>query len=659
MIRNKKGAFIAICLGLMLLFCQACGQSPGPSEISSEQTSHPDSGDQPDQSDGADQSGQPDSADQTGQDAREAMVFVVDPDYNPIPNAVIGMNGNYTDMSGVFYGEVKANDSGWVPVQAPGYVTNYAKPSPFSGEYDLYFVTLAPVDAGYTYEETSGSHLQLSEESSPRLTMDLDPGALDGEGLLELTVIDPGEICMDDAWAELDNPYGAFLSFDISAWNLEGEAINLAENKTALISIQDDEHDVNDLVLKSFDPESGSWIDQEGACTRVDSETIQCSLSHFSLHNFMEKNLESWQMGSQEIVDFRSHYYAIGRLIKSGEDQGTGDEGTNQEIIDLLMKLVEAARKFAKNNPNETGKAMLVYAAQVAQLSGVEGGAEMAAELTKEAQDLTAEMAKKLAEKADCGHTDEIMHLIEQGQRLGGSAADAANDLMNKVSEQMNNCVIWKGEIHYMFFLLDVFPELEDHWHLQNSGQTWHEYHSVTIGINPLTGKLSGTSKVRTIMNEGSYLAEIGSDDCGVDKHYLDVEAKPGVGFTTLGFEGTYADQTWSIGPLQEGEYVPVILYMHQHGYFGCPKQTMELSNSQMFTYRSQLLHGWFGTPQPPSLEEMLNNGTYRKDSDGFEFIRGTEDLAYSSGVNRPPIIPIDHAALFWSFRRFSVTTME
>jgi hypothetical protein len=658
-IRNIKGAFIAICLGLILLFCQACGQSSNPSEISSEQTSQPDNADLPDQSDGADQSGQPDSADQMGQDTREAMVFVVDPDYNPIPNAVIGMNGNHTDMSGVFYGEVKANDSGWVPVQAPGYVTNYAKPSPFSGEYDLYFVTLAPVDAGYYYEETSGSHLQLSEESSPRLTMDLDPGALDGGGLLELTVIDPAEICMDDAWAELDNPYGAILSFDISAWNLDGEAINLAENKTALVLIQDDEHDVNDLVLKSFNPESGSWIDQEGACTRVDSETIQCALNHFSLHNFMEKNLEPWQMDTKEIVDFRNHYYAIGKLFKSGEDQGTGDEGTNQEIIDLLMKLVEAARKFAKKNPNETGKAMLVYAAQVAELSGVEGGSKVASELTKEAQDLTAEMAKKLAEKADCGHTDEIMHLIQQGQLLGGSAADAANDLMNKVSDQLNNCVIWNGDIHYMFFLPDDLPELEGHWQLQSSGVTWHEYHTVRIGINPLTGALSGTSKVRTIMNNASYLAELGSDDCGTDKHFVDIEGNPGVGFTTLTFDGTYKDQTWSIGPLQEGENEPVILFMHQHGLLGCPKQTMEFGNTQMFTYRSQLLHGFLGMPQPPSLEEMLNSGTYRIDSDGFEYIRGNQDLTYSSGVNRPPMFPVDHAALSWSFRRYSVTTME
>lgn len=658
MIRNKKNALIVICLGLIILFCQACAQSPTPTEISSEQTSPPDSSEQPDQSDGADQSGQRDSADQMEQDVREAMVFVVDPDYNPIPNAVIGMNGNYTDMSGVFYGEVKANDAGWVPVQALGYVTNYAKPSPYSGEYDLYFVTLAPVGAGFYYQEISGSHLQLGDQEAPHLALDLEPGALTGqEGFLELTEIDPREICMDDAWAELDNPYGAVLSFDISAWNLAGEAINLADDKTALVLIQDDAHDVNDLVLQSFDPESGSWLDQEGACTRLDSETIQCALNHFSMHNFMDKNLEPWQMGSQEIVDFRNHYHAIGKLYKSGEEGGTGDEGTNQVIIDLLMKLVEAARKFAKKNPNETGKAMLVYAAQLAQYSGVEGGEALANELIKEAQDLTAEMAKKMAEKADCGHMDEIMNLIQQGQLLGGSAADAAKELEKKVSDQVKNCVIWTGDIHYTFYLLKDFPELEGHWQLQGSSQSWHEYHRVRIGINPLTGKLSGTSKVRAVMDEASYLEVLGSGDCGPDEHYMDLSANPGS--TTLNFEGTYADPTWSIGPLQEGENTPAILFMHQHGLFGCPKQTMELGNIQLFTYRSQLLHGWFGTPEPPNLEEMLNSGTNRIDFYGIEHIRGDQELTYSSGVNRPPIIPIDHAFVVWAFHRVPVKSME
>ena len=247
---------LILCLAAILIICQGCGQGTSPTE---EGTTSPDSGEEttPDDEQG--------ESDETGEDdhpvsaGREAMVFVVDPDYNPIFNAVIGTSGKSTDMSGVFYGEVKANDSGWVPVHAPGYVTNYAKPSPYSGEYDLYFVTLAPVNAAYYYQGSSGSHLLVGDPEEPQLEVDLEPGALnEADGFLELTQIDPREISMDDAWAELDKPYGAILSFDISAWNLDGEALNLAENKTAMVLIPDDEHDVNDLVLHSFDPESGS-----------------------------------------------------------------------------------------------------------------------------------------------------------------------------------------------------------------------------------------------------------------------------------------------------------------------------------------------------------------------------------------------------------------
>jgi len=658
--RRIRRVFIVLCLAAILVICQGCGQTTSPSDTAAGETASPESGQQ------TSAEAQMEEVDETGDEGqttaitREAMVFVVDPDYNPIPNAEIGTNGGLSDTSGVFYGEVKANQAGWVPVRAFGYATNYAKPSPFSGEVDLYFVTLAPVEATFYFESVSESHIMVGQPEAHLLEVELEAGALTGEeGFLELTKIDPRQVSMDDAWAELENPYGQLLSLDISAWDLEGQPLNLEENKSAVVAIQDSDHDVNDLVLNSFDPESGTWIQQDNVCTRTDKDTIQCSLDHFSMHTFLDKNLEAWQLETEEIDDFRMLFYTTGEIYKSGEEDGTLTEEGADLVAILLNKLAETAKDFANRNRNETGKAMLVYTAQLAQASGVEGGEAIANELIKQAQDLTAEMAKKLEEKADCSHTDEIMHLIQQGQLLGGSAKTAADDLVKKVQDQLDNCVIWIGEIHYMFFLLDVFPELEGHWHLQEKNLSWHEYHSVRIGINPVTGDLSGTSKVRSLLNNASYVADIGSGDCGVDKHYMDIEGNPGIGFTTLEFEGTYQDQIWSIEPVQEKDSQPAVLFLHQHGLFGCPKIEMELSNTQMFTYKSQLLHGFWGTPQPPNLEEMLNGGILRKTAAGFEFIRGSEDIYYSSGINRAPIMPVNHAHLTWSFKRVSPTTME
>lgn len=648
-----------LCLAAILIICQGCSQTTSIPEPSSQETAVPE-GIEPASTDSViNESDETSEDEQSVEVGREAMVFVVDPDYNPIPNAVIGMDGNYTDMAGVFCGEVRANEAGWLPVQALGYVTNYAKPSPFSGDYDLYFVTLAPIEEAFYYQADSASALLLGDADAPQLLLELETGALsEGEGYLEFTEIDPREISMDDAWAELDNPYGHLVSFDISAWNLDDEKINLGANKTATVTFQDADHDADHLILKSFDPESGAWIQQADVCSRVDEETIQCAVSHFSMHTFLEDNLEDWQLESEGIDDFRILFYTVGEIYKEGEENGTLTDEAADLVKNLLEKIAETAKDFAKRNPNESGKAMLVYTAQLAQSSGVEGGEAIANDLIKQAQDLTAEMAKKLIEKADCGHTDEIMHLIQQGQLLGGSANDAANDLINKVKDQLDNCVIWKGDIHYRFYLLDEFPELEGNWLLQDSGKIWHEYHSVTIGVNPATGKVSGTSKVRAILG-ASYMAEIGSDDCGVDKHYMDIEGNPEVGFTTLSFEGTYKDQIWSIGPPQEEDTEPAVLFMHMHGLFGCPKQVMELSNTQMFTYKSQLLHGFFGTPQPPTLEEMLNNGTYKKDSLGYEIIRGNQEIAYSSGVNRVPLIPVDRARVNWLFVSWPDTTLR
>jgi hypothetical protein len=645
-------------LSAILFINQACSQSPSSTDPTETSTSHETEETGLDNETG-DVVGVTDE-DQTEGRGREAMVFVVDPDYNPLPNAVIGTDSRYADMFGVFIGEVSLTDSGWLPISAPGFVTNYAKPSPFSGEIDLYFVTLAPVVTTSYYGSGSGSTLQVDQFEDPLLKVELAPGALTEEqGYLELTTIDPRKISMDDAWAELDNPYGQLLSFDISAWNLEGKPLALDNEKSAVVTIQDSDHDVNDLVLQSFDPELGTWTPHTNACVRVDQESIQCSLDHFSMHSFLDRNLEDWQLQTEEIDDFRMLFYTVGEIYKSGEEDGTLTDASADLVSILVKKLAEIAKDFANRNKNETGKAMLVYTAQLAQTSGAEGGEAIANDLIKQAQDLTAEMAKKLEETADCGHTDEIIHLIEQGQYLGGSAKTAADDLLKKVKDQLDNCVIWIGNIHYMFFLLDEFPELEGHWHLQEKNEIWHEYQSVRIGINPVTGILSGTSKVRSVLDNASYVADIGSDDCGVDKHYMDIEGNPGIGFATLTFEGTYQDQVWSIEPMQEKDTQPAVLFLHQHGLFGCPKVKMELSNTQMFTYKSQLLHGFWGTPQPPNLEEMLNTGNYKKSREGYEFILGNLDISYSSGVNRVPLIPVDHANLNWSFKRFSTTTMD
>ena len=147
-----------------------------------------------------------------------------------------------------------------------------------------------------------------------------------------------------------------------------------------------------------------------------------------------------------------------------------------------------------------------------------------------------------------------------------------------------------------------------------------------------------------------SYLAEVGGDDCGPDKEYIDIDTGAGNGFTWLTFEGTFDGNTFHLEPMEERESEPVDLSFHSHGLFGCPKTEVDIGKIPMFPYRTQLLDGFSGQPQPPSLQEMLNSNIQCYAAVSGCVSRGSQDISYSSGVNRPEIIPVDRAALNWQF---------
>jgi hypothetical protein len=451
---------------------------------------------------------------------------------------------------------------------------------------------------------------------------------------------------MDDFWVDLDDTFTPLISFEISAYDISGKAVELSENSLATVSIHDEENDIDDLLLQSFDPESGTWITQEDACSRVDEGTIECSLTHFSFHSFQKKYLDPEARGSEEFGAFKNTYNEITKMFKEG--------GENSEDLQGAMeRLAEAAKEFAKKNRNETGKAMLMYATDVIEGSGVEGSEALAQELKQEAQDLVVEMAEKLTENANCGNMYELFNLQKQAMLVGGSAEAQVQKLQDKVSDKFNNCEIWTGTVHYWFILLDTFPNL-DRWKAENK-PSWHEIHTVTIGINPVTEHLDGDSYVKLNFATASYLAEaLRGDDCGPDKEYIDIDG--GNGFTWLTFEGTFDGNTFQLEPMEERESEPVDLSFHSHGLFGCPKTEMDFGKVPMFAYRSQLLDGFYGQAQPPSLEDMLNTDIRCSGGVIVCVSRGGQDISYSSGENRPEIIPIDRAILNWQFRYIRIS---
>jgi hypothetical protein len=126
-----------------------------------------------------------------------------------------------------------------------------------------------------------------------------------------------------------------------------------------------------------------------------------------------------------------------------------------------------------------------------------------------------------------------------------------------------------------------------------------------------------------------------------------------------LDFEGAYANGIFSIGPVgilasQFIENKPIVMNFKTqiHEYFGDECQVFEREDGWKFAdYYSQLIHGFLGAPQPPSIEEMLNTGEHSV-SDGLEIIRGSDTLSFTVGENTTPVLPISKAWLTWNFTK-------
>jgi hypothetical protein len=113
MMRKKdKAGIIFFWIILVILFGSSCGLTDNISDLI------------PDNEEISNREGVSTDEESSG---REAMAFVVDPDYNPVAYASIGTSELLTDRNGVAIGEIIPNEAGWVLVQALGYVSNYQR----------------------------------------------------------------------------------------------------------------------------------------------------------------------------------------------------------------------------------------------------------------------------------------------------------------------------------------------------------------------------------------------------------------------------------------------------------------------------------------------------------------------------------------------------
>lgn len=184
------------------------------------------------------------------------------------------------------------------------------------------------------------------------------------------------------------------------------------------------------------------------------------------------------------------------------------------------------------------------------------------------------------------------------------------------------------------------------------------EAHYVKVHIDPETGALDGESQVTLTFSSATYMHEEGST-CGPLRHHRAVETH-GDGEAFLIFQGSTEGNSFSIGPPQVEQSSPVILEHHQwmDPDYGeqCAPFRNELGRTSIADYTSHLIHGFFGRPEPPSLEEMFNSGTRGVGAGGRDVIFGNRSLSYSVGGNLAPLIPVSSGTVSWRFIRIPQT---
>lgn len=634
----KSFAPTMILVFMLLLSCNPPGLPPEGQTDDSGETSEPSNG------------------------AAKIIGLVVSSDYQPIPNASVGVNGLLTDRNGVVSGHVQASESGWIPVRAPGYVTNYTRPQEFSNDYQTFMVKLTAVMASGLCPSEKEALITIGEAASPWLQARVSPDSfVEDKVLLQLTEIDPRDMAVQEMETSPGEMGALYYCFAVNAVDFYGQHVE--PQGPVEVLLYDEVNDINQVVLASFDPQSGVWESVERGCQRVDAEHIRCSLPHLSNHGFFapggdvggipgvgvgggEQEEDQGDDSSQAYEEAKKR---LGDIYKKADESGVPpDEG---ELEDVLKDLAEAAQKVAEEHPDEVGKTVLLDAAGAAQAAG---SSETADSLLDAARDLVREIAEELLEDPDCGKLSELFNTAAQAQLLGG-LDDLASQLLDKAKQREENCNIWKGTIHYTFFLSGSWPQ-NDRWTHYTGAQTWTEIHEVTIAINPESGAVDGDSIVQLSMAGAEYRL-IMKSVCGEIINHNEIETDGGSGDAVLTFDGSYQDGQFSLGPMEVEQSEPVPLRFHSYVLLTyvpphcTPVRNREISQQNLAPYTSQLVNGFFGKPEPPSLQTMLNSGT-RSQVGETEVIRGTEEISYQIGVNVSPLIPVQNATVTWNFIR-------
>ncbi len=619
-----------------------------------------------------------------GDSGMTTLGLVINDKYQPVVNAAVGENQLLTDRNGVVTGVLDPNPAGLIPVKAAGYVTGYGVGNQISDHYQVMIVQISSIDTLVPLTNSQQAVVTLGDPEAPALQAEVPGINTTEEGTtLQITEINP--LNMPERWlADNSDEINLEYSFSISALDRWGEPLPVGTPSE--IKIANSDRDPSQLVLAYFDTDQGKWIEIPNGCSRSDPKYLSCILPHFSYFGLFGSSSGSGASGvggsdmggggfgsggldmgigapgsggldtgenSASSAAWEAYYKAkakLGEIYKKADQTGEmPDEETLRKAIEDLQK---AAEDLANNSSPEVGKNVLADAAADAMTAGQSAAANA---MLDGARDIIKDIAEDLLEDDDCGKLSELTHTASQAMGIGG-LSNIANQLLDKIKNRQEKCEIWKGTIHYSFFLDSTWTN-NPKWEFYSGSSAWMEVHQVTIAIDPESGAVDGDSIVTLNMPDAEYrYTEV--SDCGPVHNHQHMETGGGSGSAVLSFEGSYLGGVFSIGPMEVFTSTPV--NMQHHSYYALtyapapppncvPWPNKDISRTQIAEYTSQLIHGFFGAPEPPSLQTMLNSGS-RSQAMGMEVIRGTQDLSYAIGTNQSPLIPISRGMVTWNF---------
>jgi hypothetical protein len=462
-------------------------------------------------------------------------------------------------------------------------------------------------------------------------------------------------------------------AFALEAKVPEGKPMEIEGFREVTLQISWDPDRDEIPMLGSFDPESGSWIPLQEYCQLSEDHQTTCNLPHLSEFGFFGHSStgSGWEEDDESDDEFSTGFGSAmndlmgggtgGSAAGGGTASGGSDEGDDQTSGGGgLPSGLDGLTNSGAGLGTEVDKMTAMLAAGIAMDNGL---TNLANQYLDQAREAIKAIAENLLKDPSCGTVYEMFNAASQAWLVGGLDS-LGNQLVDRANEIFKRCGVWKGEIHYTFDLQETWPHNKK-WKHETGTRTWTEVYSVRIYVDPKTGAIDGELHAYLAFSPATYRLEK-KTPCGPTYNDHELKTDPGDGEAHMIFEGIFDGENFSIGELRVDKSKPVTI---QHRAWlsrtyadpvapppNCPPVTTEEISTQMIAeYTSHLIHGFFGQPEPPNLQEMLSSGSRRTDQSGRVMsISGLRNLSYDVGSNLSPLLPIEKGTVRWNLTRVS-----